>query len=157
VAMLLSERAARREPVPDIHVFASDIDERAIALARAGLYPETIAPDVSPQRLRQYFQLEHAHLRVRKELREKVMFATHNLLRDPPFSNLDLVCCRNLLIYLDRPVQAQVLQILHFALRPGGLLFLGGAESADGADGLFTAVDKKHRIYRAEAVPHARR
>lgn len=157
VAMLLSERAALRDPAPDIHVFASDIDDRAIALARAGLYPETIAADVSPARLRQFFQREQSHLRVRKELREKVMFATHNLLRDPPFSNLDLVCCRNLLIYLDRPVQAQVLRILHFALRPGGLLFLGGAESTDIAEGLFAAVDKKHRIYRAETVPRGRR
>jgi two-component system CheB/CheR fusion protein len=157
VAMLLSERAALRDPAPDIHVFASDIDERAIALARAGLYPETIAADVSPARLRQFFQREQSHLRVRKELREKVMFATHNLLRDPPFSNLDLVCCRNLLIYLDRPVQAQVLQILHFALRPGGLLFLGGAESTDISEGLFAPVDKKHRIYRAETVPRGRR
>jgi two-component system, chemotaxis family, CheB/CheR fusion protein len=157
VAILLSELAARLPAPPELNVFASDIDERAIAVARAGLYPETISADVSAARLRQFFQREHTQLRVRKDLRERVLFVNHNLLRDPPFSNLDLVCCRNLLIYVDRPVQTQVLQILHFALRPGGLLFLGSAESADLDDDMFTVVDKKHRIYRAEPATRSRR
>jgi two-component system CheB/CheR fusion protein len=157
VAIVLSELAARQARPLDLHVFASDIDEHAIALARTGMYPDAIAADVSLTRLRDFFQRDHAHYRVRKELREKILFATHNLLRDPPFSNLDLVCCRNLLIYLDREVQQQVMQVLHFALRPGGLLFLGTAESADAAQGLFTLVDKRHRIYSADDVPRVRR
>ncbi len=85
----------------------------------------TSRADVTPTRLRQYFMKEHGRLRVRKELRERVLFAAHNVLRDPPFSNLDLICCRNLLIYLDREMQVQVLQMFHFALKPGGLLVPG--------------------------------
>ena len=156
LGIVLIEQASRRARTPDISIFASDIDDGAIAFARAGLYPESIAADVPHARLR-HFEREQCHLRVSKELRETVLFASHNLMRDPPFSNLDIVCCRNLLIYLDRQVQAQVLQILHFALRPGGLLFLGGAESADLAEGLFTTVDKEHRIYRAATVPRSLR
>lgn len=152
VAMLLSEKASVQRIEPTLQVFASDIDQRAIALARSGVYPPAIASDVTPARIERFFDREQGQLRVRKELREKVLFATHNLLRDPPFSSLDLVCCRNLLIYLDREVQAQVLEIFHFALRPGGLLFLGSSETADAAGELFLAVDKKHRVYRANAA-----
>lgn len=157
VAMLLSERAGQQRLESGVQVFASDIDERAIAIARTGLYPDAIAGDVPPGRLQQYFEKEQGHYRVRKDLREKVLFATHNVLRDPPFSNLDLVCCRNLLIYLDREVQTQVLEIFHFALRPGGLLFLGSSETADAAGDLFQQVDKKHRIYRANAAVRSNR
>jgi two-component system CheB/CheR fusion protein len=157
VAMLLSERTRHQRPEPAIQVFASDIDERAIGVARAGVYPNTVVADLTPGRLGQFMQKEDGNVRVRKELREKVLFATHNLLRDPPFSNLDLVCCRNLLIYLDREVQEQVLRLFHFALRPGGLLFLGMSESADAVNDLFVPVDKKHRIYRSDGVRRGRR
>jgi two-component system CheB/CheR fusion protein len=157
VAMLLLEAARAGDIEPAVQVFASDIDERAISVARAGLYPDTVVGDLSPGRLSEFLQKEQGNVRVRKELREKVLFAAHNLLRDPPFSNLDLVCCRNLLIYLDREVQAQVLQLFHFALRPGGLLFLGMSESADAASELFMPVDKKNRIYRADGVRRGRR
>ena len=152
VAMLLDENSARKQRPVEFQVFASDIDERAIAVGRAGLYPDTISADVAPARLRHFFSHEQGQYRVRKELRERVLFTAHNLLRDPPFSKLDLVCCRNLLIYLDREVQAQVLEVFHFALQPGGLLFLGTAESADVATGLFSMVDKKNRIYRSNAM-----
>ena len=155
VAMLLAESASEQRGKMDVQVFASDIDEQAITHARAGLYLENIAADLTPTRLRQYFLKEHGRLRVRKELRERVLFAAHNVLRDPPFSNLDLICCRNLLIYLDREMQVQVLQMFHFALKPGGLLFLGMSESADAAAELFITVDKKHRIYRADGVRRA--
>jgi two-component system CheB/CheR fusion protein len=140
-----------------IQVFASDIDERALAVARAAVYPEAIVTDVPPTRLRQYFQKEAGVYRVRKELREQVMFALHNVLRDPPFSRVDVITCRNLLIYLEREAQLRVLEIFHFALNPGGLLFLGSAESADGLPQLFTTVDKRHRVYRAKAAPRPRR
>src|SRR5205814_1130170 len=123
------------------------IDESAIAIARSGIYPDTVLDDVKPARLRRFFVKDEDHVRVSTELRERVLFAVHNLLRDPPFSRLDLVCCRNLLIYLDREAQKQVLEVFHFALKPGGLLFLGSSESADATPELYRAVDKKWRIY----------
>ncbi|MDH4432223.1 CheR family methyltransferase [Pseudomonas shirazica] len=134
-----------------VQVFATDIDERAIAVGRAGAYPEAIITDVPPTRLRQYFLKEGDHYRVRKEVREKVLFAKHSLLSDPPFSQIDLVVCRNLLIYLDRDIQREMLQMFHFALKPGGYLFMGSSESADACPDLFTPVDKRNRIFRARA------
>lgn len=162
VSMLLREAAsasgsAAAAPMP-IQVFATDIDERALALARAGLYPLSIATDVAPTRLAQHFTREDNGYRVSKAVREPVLFAMHNVLRDPPFSRLDLICCRNLLIYVGRKAQASILEMFRFALRPGGYLFLGTSESPDAAGGLFTLVDKKHRLYQAnpqgQAVRH---
>jgi two-component system, chemotaxis family, CheB/CheR fusion protein len=149
LAMMLCEQASLLPQPPKIHVFATDIDEGAIGTARMGTYPSSIATDVSTERLRRFFDRDGDSYRIRKEVREKVMFAVHNLLHDPPFSKLDLITCRNLLIYLDRDVHAEILEMFHFALKPGGLLFLGSSESADTASQFFTVVDKKHRIYRA--------
>ncbi|TDY23128.1 two-component system CheB/CheR fusion protein [Paraburkholderia sp. BL6665CI2N2] len=154
LAMLLCERLGEEHTQPGIQVFATDIDERAIESARSGRYLESIVTDVPPSRLRQFFAHTRGFYRVSKALREKVLFAAHNILRDPPFSQLDLIMCRNLLIYLDRDVQRQVLQTFHFALRTGGYLFLGSSESAEIAGDLFAPVDKKNRIYRAKAAPH---
>jgi two-component system CheB/CheR fusion protein len=151
LTMLLCERACLRESPPGIHVFATDIDERAIATARAGSYPESIVADIPPARLRQFFVKEDRRYRIKKTVRDRILFATHDLLKDPPFSRLDLIVCRNLLIYLTREAQAQLLETFHFALNPGGYLFLGSSESAD-ASGLFTPVDKENRIYSAKAV-----
>ncbi|MBT2339802.1 MULTISPECIES: CheR family methyltransferase [Pseudomonas] len=134
-----------------VQVFATDIDERAIAVGRAGSYSEAIITDVPPTRLRQYFIKEGEQYRVRKEIREKVLFAKHSLLCDPPFSQIDLIVCRNLLIYLDRNIQREMLQMFHFALRPGGYLFMGSSETADAYPDLFTPVDKRNRIFRAKA------
>ncbi|MBV9892029.1 MAG: PAS domain-containing protein, partial [Rhizobacter sp.] len=133
--------------------FGCDLDDAAIQVARAGFYPQTIEADVSDERLRRYFVKEPGGYRVRRELREMVLFAAHDLLKDPPFSRLDLVSCRNLLIYLNRDAQARALDIFNFALKPGGLLFLGASESVDEGSPLFTTADKKHRIYRHRAVP----
>ncbi|GAA4339677.1 hypothetical protein GCM10023144_38200 [Pigmentiphaga soli] len=152
VAMMLEEAASQSADHASFQVFATDIDEYAIGAARTALFPDSIAADVSPIRLRQFFQKEQSQFRVKKELREKVLFALHNVLSDPPFSRLDLVCCRNLLIYLDRDAQTEILRMFHFALHPGGYLFLGSSESADSVGGLFTAVDKKNRIYRANVA-----
>ena len=152
LAMLLQEASAQTPEGVPFQVFATDIDERAISHARTGLYPESILADVEPTRARQFLTKDGAHYRVKKELREHVLFALHNVLRDPPFSRLDMVCCRNLLIYLDREAQLDVLRTFHFALRPGGYLFLGSSESADGVSGLFSVVDKKARIYRANVA-----
>src|SRR3712207_5334904 len=148
LAMLLIERAERLPRPPAVQVFASDIDEAALGRAREGVYPEAIAADVSPERLKRFFVREGQHYRVKRELREAVLFTPHNVLRDPPFSKLDLVSCRNLLIYVNRQTQERVLEIFHFALRPGGHLFLGSSESAESLPDLFAPVDKKHRVFR---------
>ncbi|MCD6675399.1 MAG: PAS domain-containing protein [Burkholderiaceae bacterium] len=158
IAILLCEHAATLPYPPRIQVFATDIDEVAIEIARIGQYPAAIEVDVTPVRLRRFFDRDPAgQYRIRKEVREKVMFAPHNLLRDPPFSKLDLICCRNLLIYLDRSIHASVLGGFHFALRPGGYLFLGSSESVDTTAELYAVVDKKHRIFRSTATTRAPR
>ncbi|MGE7989504.1 CheR family methyltransferase [Pseudomonas sp. NPDC089554] len=149
LAMLVSEQMTLERSAAKLQVFATDLDERAIVHARSGCYPESIVTDVPPARLRQFFTKEDEHYRVRKEVRERVLFARHNLLSDPPFSQIDLVVCRNLLIYLDREVQQDILRMFHFALRPGGYLFLGSSESADLGEELFAPVDKRNRIFRA--------
>ncbi|MDQ0571104.1 two-component system CheB/CheR fusion protein [Variovorax paradoxus] len=148
LGMLLREQIDRQSKPLGIQIFATDIDERAIATARRGLYAQGIAEDISPSRLRQFFVAEQDQYRIATSVREPVLFALHNLLRDPPFSRLDIICCRNLLIYLDRAAQAHVLEMFRIALRPGGYLFLGTSESIDAVGNLFTAVDKKNRIYR---------
>jgi len=149
LAMLLSDHAGEMAAPPRFQVFASDIDEQAIAIARTGNYPASIITDVVPVRLRQYFTKQGDRYCIRKTVRDRILFAAHNVLRDPPFSRLDLVSCRNLLIYLNREVQVKVLEMFHFALKPGGFLFLGGSESAESVNEFFIPVDKKNRIYRA--------
>jgi len=152
IAILLCEHAATLANAPRIQVFATDIDEVAIEVARAGQYPTAIEADVTPARLLRFFERdETGPYRICKEVRETVMFASHNVLRDPPFSRLDLVCCRNLLIYLEREAHSTVFESFHFGLRPDGYLFLGSAESPDTTREMFKAVDKKHRIFRALA------
>src|SRR5215212_9375426 len=146
--MLLAEHADALASPPAVQVFATDIDEGALAQARIGLYPSTIAADVSPERLKRFFAREGQLYRVRRELRETVLFAPHNILRDPAFSRLDLVSCRNLLIYINRQMQERILEVFHFALKDDGFLFLGTSESVDGQVGLFAPVEKKHRIFK---------
>jgi two-component system CheB/CheR fusion protein len=148
MAMLLSDYARALDAPPAIQVFASDLDEEAIRVAREAIYPPTIEGDVSEERLRRFFVREHRGYRVRRELREMVLFAAHDLLKDSPFSRLDLVSCRNLLIYLNRDAQTRVLDTFHFALRSDALLFLGSSESVDDASSLFAAVDKRRRLFR---------
>ncbi|MGH7987441.1 MAG: chemotaxis protein CheB, partial [Candidatus Binataceae bacterium] len=152
IAILLAEYAARLPDPPRIQVFATDIDEKAIAQAREGRYLATISVDVSPERLRQFFVKEGAGYQIKKDLREIVLFARHNVVRDPPFSRLDLVSCRNLLIYLNREMQERLLSIFHFALRPDGYLFLGASESAEITPALFATLDKKRCIYSRRAT-----
>jgi two-component system, chemotaxis family, CheB/CheR fusion protein len=152
IAILLAQAREQSGYEASYQVFATDIDEPAIAQARTGSYLSSITSDVPPDVLRRYFKQEGGRYQIVKPVRERILFAAHSLLRDPPFSHLDLISCRNVLIYLDRAVQRQVLELFHFALRGGGYLFLGTAESADTADDLFTIVDKKSRIYRARTV-----
>ncbi|APG89503.1 chemotaxis protein CheB [Sinorhizobium americanum] len=149
IGILLLEEAARRDLAPEIQVFGSDLDAGALAIAREGRFPSTVESDLSEERLRRFFQREGDHYRVRRELRDVVLFASHSLLRDPPFSHLDMISCRNLLIYLDRQLQQQACSTFHYALNPGGFLFLGSSESADHPTGLFRTIDREARIYRS--------
>jgi two-component system CheB/CheR fusion protein len=155
LAILMAEQVNGMVHPPAFQVFASDIDERAITVARAGVYPSSIITDVPPTRLRQHFSKDADRYQIRKVIRDRILFASHNLLRDPPFSRLDMVSCRNLLIYLNRDVQARVLEMFHFALKPGGYLFLGNAETAESLTDMFIPIDKKNRIYRARPTARA--
>ena len=149
IAMLLQEEAAKHELRPPIQMFGSDLDARALAVAREGRYPASIEADVSEDRLRRCFIREGERYRVRQELRDTVLFAVHDMLKDPPFSHVDLISCRNVLIYLDRDLQDQVCNTFHYALNPGGFLILGASETADSPPGLFRTIDRTARIYKS--------
>ena len=148
IAMLLLEQVGTLVAPPHVQIFASDLDEDALACARGALYPEAIAADISEARLQRFFVHEGAYYRVREELRDIILFAPHSLLKDPPFSRLDLISCRNLIIYLQRGLQEKVIELFHYALKPDGYLFLGSAESLEGFGSLFRVTDKAHRLYR---------
>jgi two-component system CheB/CheR fusion protein len=150
-AILLLEQASRESIRPLMQVFGSDLDARALAAAREGCFPLAIEADLSEERLRRFFNREGDHYRVRQEVRDIVLFAVHDLLKDPPFSHVDLISCRNVMIYLDRELQEQVCSTFHYALDPGGYLFLGAAETADNPPGLFRTVDRTARIYQSTA------
>jgi len=153
IAMLLAEHAGTIDSPPAIQVFATDLDEEAIQKAREGIYPDAIVADVSEERLRRFFIRVNHGFRVRRELRETVLFAAHDLLKDSPFWNLDLASCRNLLIYLDRDAQQRAIDLFHFALVPGGRLFLGTSEQVNDDSPQFAPVDKKYRLYVSTTSP----
>ena len=152
IAMLLAERATGEPGNPSVIVFATDIDASAIGVAREGLYTLNDAADVSTERLRRFFAREGETYRVKKELREMILFAQQNILKDPPFSHLDLVSCRNLLIYLNRAAQRRVMEVVHFALNPAGYLFLGASESIEGAGDLFVGVENEAHLYQSRGA-----
>jgi two-component system, chemotaxis family, CheB/CheR fusion protein len=149
VAILLMEYATTLEVRPKLQIFASDLDEKALALGREGLYPQAIRDDVNSERLSRFFIKEGDYYRVKRELRDIVLFTDHSVLRDPPFSRLELISCRNLLIYLEREMQEKVFEIFHYALYAEGYLFLGSSESAETTGNLFHIVDKTERIYQS--------
>lgn len=155
-AIILLEEAARHQARPPIQVFGSDLDARALASAREGRFPTSIAADVGEERLRRFFVKDGDQYRIRREVRDVVLFAMHDLLQDPPFSHVDLISCRNVLIYLDRELQEQLCGTFHYALNPGGYLFLGASESAENPPGLFRTVDRTARIYRSTGVTGAK-
>jgi len=152
IGILLAEYASRMTAPPQLQIFGTDIDEEALAEARTGAYPALIATDVSPERLARFFAQDNGGYRVSKELREMMLFSPHNVLRDPPFSRLDLISSRNMLIYLNRDAQERVLNTFHFALRPDGILFLGSSESADSLK-QFAPIDVKNRIFERRIAP----
>jgi two-component system CheB/CheR fusion protein len=149
--MLLQEEATNHEFHPPIQVFGSDLDARALAMGREGRYPASIEADVTEDRLRRFFVRDGEGYRVRQELRDTILFAVHDLLKDPPFSHVDLVSCRNVLIYLDRDLQDQVCNTFHYALNPGAFLLVGTSETADSPPGLFRIVDRSARVYKSIA------
>ncbi len=149
LAILCAEALYGVVDAPKVQIFATDIDERAIAHAREGIYTPNDAADVSPERLARFFMQEPGGYRVRRELREMVMFAVHNLIKDPPFSHIDLVACRNVLIYLNQAAQDRLLNTFHFALNPGGYLFVGTSESVEGSMDLFATFSGENHIYQS--------
>jgi two-component system CheB/CheR fusion protein len=155
VAMLLSEHAATLRFAPKLQVFATDIDDRALAIARAGIYSESALEALPRSDLKRFFDQDGEHYRVVKSVREICVFSAHSVIRDPPFSRIDLVSCRNLLIYLDTAVQAQLFPVFHYALRPDGYLLLGQSETIARHDDLFSPVDKEHRIFRRRGIEAA--
>ena len=141
-------------------VFATDIDGKAIATARTGLYPASIAADIAPERLARYFSPEPGDgaFRIHKAIRDMLVFSEQNVIKDPPFSRLDLISCRNLMIYLSGDLQKKIISLFHYALKPGGFLFLGTSETVGEFDDLFTALDRKAKLYqRREDIFGARR
>ena len=148
LAMLLREHADTLASPPEIKLFASDINEAALEIARAAHYPGALLEAVSLERLRRFFVEDAGTYAVTRPIRDMCVFSTHSLVRDPPFSRIDLISCRNLLIYLNADKQNALIPIFHYALRPGGFLFLGGAESVSQHSDLFAAVSKKHSLFQ---------
>ncbi|MDP3089621.1 MAG: CheR family methyltransferase [Nitrospira sp.] len=153
LAILLREYLTEKKLRLTVQIFASDLDSRAIDQARAGLYPVGIAGDLTPVRLQRFFTKEDSGYRVKTEIRDLVVFATHNILTDAPFTKLDLLSCRNLLIYLDAQAQHKILPLFHYALKPNGILFLGTSEAVGEFDSLFTVIDRKWKLFRRTAEP----
>jgi two-component system CheB/CheR fusion protein len=148
LAILLREHIPRNQSAPRLQIFASDIDEQALHFARIGRFPSTIVRDVPPNRLERYFVREDGTYRIASDLREICLFSTHNILRDAPFSKLDLISCRNLLIYLTPDLQNRLIPLFHYALNDNGFLFLGTSENVTRHPRLFGIVDKAHRIFQ---------
>jgi len=148
LGILLREHMATLDVVPHVQIFATDIDGRALSLARAGRFSEALVKDIPPERLARWFVREGDTYVVHTDLREMCLFSAHNITKDAPFSRIDLISCRNLLIYLNTDLQARVIPLFHFSLRPGGHLFLGPSENVTRHPKLFAPIDRKHRIFK---------
>ena len=156
LAILMQERMEALKQTYTVQVFATDIDSRAIAIARAGLYPASIATDISPERLARFFTLEAdgRGYRIHKSIRDLLVFSEQNVIKDPPFSKLDLISCRNLLIYLSAALQKKLIPLFHYALLPEGMLFLGTSETVGEFGELFATLDNKLKLYRRKPDFH---
>ena len=150
LAILLHEQSEKLRQNFKLQVFASDIDSRAIAVARVGVYPASIAANISPERLARFFTAEPdgSAYRIHKSIRDLLVFSEHDVIKDPPFSKLDLICCRNLLIYFDSDLQKKLITLFHYALQPRGMLFLGTSETTGELGNLFTVMDRKSKVYQ---------
>ena len=152
LAIALLEFLGDKASQTPIQFFATDISELSVAKARSGLYPENIQSDVSPERLRRFFTNVEGGYSISKSIRDMCIFAQHNVLNDPPFSQMDLICCRNLLIYLEPVLQNKVISLFHYAARPGGYLVLGTSEGVGSATNLFSAEDRADKIFLKKAT-----
>ena len=150
IAILLQENLEVQNKNIQVQVFATDIDSQAIATARSGCYPNSIAADVSPERLVRFFSAEPdgSAYRINKGLRDMMVFSGQDVIKDPPFSKLDLLCCRNLMIYMGADLQKKLIPLFHYALNPGGFLFLGTSETVGEFDDLFTTLDRMSKVYQ---------
>ena len=157
IAILLREHRDQLTAPPKVQIFATDIDEAALGVARAARYPANLIRGLTAERLNRFFTAEAGSYHLAKELRDMCIFSAHSVIRDPPFSRLNLISCRNLLIYLKPELQAQVIPTLHYALLPGGYLFLGLSENVARHNDLFLSLDRKNRLFRRRdlvARPH---
>lgn len=148
LAILLREHMASLRVAPKVQIFATDIDERSLAIARAATYSKERLGEMTPERSERFFRKEGENWRLVKEVRDMCIFSTHNLIKDAPYSNLDFISCRNLLIYFDAELQERLIPLFHYALNPGGHLFIGPSENITRHGELFRAIDKRHRLYR---------
>ena len=153
LAMLIRECFEERRMGLGLQIFGTDVAPKAIERAREGRFPQSIAADLDPGRLKRFFRLENDYYLVRKELRDCLVFSEQDVMQDPPFSRLDILACRNLLIYLTPEAQHKLLPLFHYTLRPGGVLFLGTAESLGRHTKLFEVLDSKWKIYSKRQVP----
>ena len=149
IAILLREWMDENHREFKVQIYSTDLDDDAIAIARAGVYPPNIATDIEPERLRRFFSKEDAGFRVKKNIREMVVFAVQNVIKDPPFTKLDLLTCRNLMIYLEPELQNRLIPAFHYSLKPGGVLFLSPSESIGNHVDLFSPANRKWKFYRA--------
>ena len=148
LAILVREQMEALKRSFKVQVFATDIDSRAIDVARAGVYPASIATDVSPERLARFFSTEDGGYRIHKDIRDLLIFSEHDVIKDPPFSKLDLISCRNVLIYMGLELQRKLIPLFHYALNPSGLLLLGTSETVGDFAELFAPVDRKAKLYQ---------
>jgi len=160
LAILIKERLAALKQSCTLQIFATDIDSQAIAAARAGVYPVSIAADLTPERLSRFFTLapDGGVYRINKDVRDLMVFSEQDVIKDPPFSKLDLISCRNLMIYMGGELQKRLIPLFHYALKPGGQLFLGTSETVGDFGGLFETLDRKAKLYlRKEDLSGAQR
>ncbi len=152
LAMLFREQQGQSNHSPKVLIFATDIDDLAINKARAGIYAEGISADLSPERLQRFFTQENGGFVVKKTIRDMIVFATQNVVEDPPFSKVDLISCRNLLIYLDSAAQQKLIPLFHYALNPDGFLLLGNSETVGEFGDLFMTLDRKWKLFQRQGL-----
>jgi two-component system, chemotaxis family, CheB/CheR fusion protein len=157
LAIVIREYLQENPRQVELQLFGTDIDRRAIDKAREGLYTSSIAADVSDERLQKFFTKEKDHYRIRKDIRESIVFSVHDVLKDPPFSRLNLLCCRNLLIYLKGEVQKKILPLFHYTLESEGVLMLGSSETVGQFSNLFKLVDNKWKLFKRREIPYSMR
>jgi two-component system, chemotaxis family, CheB/CheR fusion protein len=153
ISILLQEQMEMLKQIFKVQIFATDINSRAIVQARSGIYPASISIDISPERLERFFtQDSSGNYRIQKSISDMIVFSEQDIIKDPPFSKIDLLSCRNMLIYMDRELQKKLTPLFHYALNPGGFLFLGPSEIVGEFDNLFDTLDRNSKLYRKKDI-----